>query len=163
MSEASIYIRRMEPGDEERVCRLVRQVFNGFVAPLYKQEGVEEFLRYADPDLMAKRAQNNHLVLIAEANGELIVAIEMRDFNHISLLFVAREKQHQGIGRQLLQEALKIARRNEPGLSEVDVHSSPNAVNAYERLGFQAIGPEKLENGISFIPMRMRMENVEDG
>jgi len=87
----------------------------------------------------------------------------MRDFNHISLLFVAREKQHQGIGRQLLQEALKIARRNEPGLSEVDVHSSPNAVNAYERLGFQAIGPEKLENGISFIPMRMRMENVEDG
>jgi len=52
----------MEPGDEERVCRLVRQVFNGFVAPLYKQEGVEEFLRYADPDLMAKRAQNNHLL-----------------------------------------------------------------------------------------------------
>ena len=163
MSEALVSIHQMEPGDEERVCRLVRQVFNDFVAPLYAQEGVEEFLRYADPGLMAKRAQSNHLALIAEANGELIGAIEMRDFNHISLLFVAREKQRQGIGRQLLQEALTIARRYEPGLSEVDVHSSPNAVDAYERLGFQAVGPEELENGISFIPMRMRMENVEDG
>jgi len=153
----------MKPGEEKRVCRLVRQVFNDFVAPLYAQEGVEEFLRYADPDLMAKRAQSNHLVLIAEANAELIGAIEIRNFNHISLLFVARERQRQGIGGQLLKEVITIARRYEPDLSEMEVHSSPNAVDAYERLGFQAVGSEKLEHGICFIPMRMRINNVEDG
>ena len=163
MSDAPVSIRRMKPGEEEGVCRLVRQVFNDFVASLYAQEGVEEFLRYADPDLMVKRAHSNHLVLIAEAKGEIIGAIELRDFNHISLLFVAREKQHQGIGRKLLQEVLMIARRYAPGLYELDVHSSPNAVDAYERLGFQAVGPEKLENGIRFIPMRKRIENVEGG
>jgi len=86
----------------------------------------------------------------------------MRNFNHISLLFVARERQRQGIGRQLLQEVLKIARRYEPELSAVDVHSSPNAVDAYERLGFKAVGPEKLVNGIYFIPMRISIENVVD-
>jgi len=112
---------------------------------------------------MAMRAQSNHIALIAETKGELIGVIEMKDFNHISLLFVEGERQRQGIGRQLLQEILEIARRYKPDLSEVDVHSSPNAVDAYERLGFQAIGPEKLENGIRFIPMRMRIENAEDG
>ncbi len=163
MSEVSISIRLMAPGEEERVCRLVRQVFNDFVAPLYAQEGVEEFLRYADPDLMAERAQSNHVTLIAETNGELIGVIEMKDFNHISLLFVTRERQRQGIGRQLLQVVLTIARQYDPVLSEVDMHSSPNAVDAYERLGFQAVGPDKREHGICFIPMKMRIENVDDG
>ena len=163
MSEVSISIRSMKPGEEEGVCRLVRKVFLDFVAPLYEQEGVEEFLRYADPVLMAKRIQSNHFALIAEENEKLIGAIEMRDFNHISLLFVAREMQRQGIGKQLLQEVLTIARRYEPDLSEVEVHSSPNAVDAYERLGFQAVGSAKLEHGICFIPMRMRIDNVEGG
>ena len=163
MSEVSVYIRRMKPGEEERVCQLVQQVFNDFVAPLYAQEGVEEFLRYADPDLMAKRAQSNHLVLIAEENREFIGAIEMRNFNHISLMFVARDNQRQGIGRHLLQGVLTIAKRYEPDLFEVNVHSSPNAVDAYKRLGFQTAGPEKLENGIYFVPMKMHIANVEDG
>ena len=61
-----------------------------------------------------------------------------------------------------MQEVLKIARRYEPELSAVDVHSSPNAVDAYERLGFKAVGPEKLVNGIYFIPMRISIENVVD-
>ena len=153
----------MEQGEEKAVCRLVRQVFAEFVAPLYTQEGVEEFQRYADPDLMAERAQSNHFVLVAEADGELIGAIETRDFNHISLLFVAKERQCQGVARGLLHEALAIARRSEPALSEVDVHSSPNAADAYMRLGFEAIGPEKLEHGIRFVPMRMRIEGFDDG
>jgi hypothetical protein len=44
------------------------------------------------------------------------------------------------------------------------VHSSPNAVDAYERLGFKAVGPEKLENGIYFIPMRiiLRMSWIDN-
>jgi GNAT superfamily N-acetyltransferase len=163
VSEFSVSIRQMKPGEEGRVCHLVHQVFNDFVAPRFEQEGVEEFLRYADPILMAKRAQSNQLALIAEANGELYGIIEMVNFNHISLLFVARKRQHQGIGRQLLKEALTIARRYEPNLSEIDVDSSPNAVDAYERLGFQIVGSKKLENGISFVLMRMYIHNAENG
>ena len=160
MSEDFVSIRRMEPGEEDQVCQFVLQVFNDFVAQLYEHEEVEEFTRYADAKLMAKRVQSNHFILIAEANGKMIGAIEIRNFNHISLLFVSREKQHQGIGRQLLREALIIARQHEPDLTEVAVHSSPNAVDAYKKLGFHTAGPEKLENGISFIPMKMRIKNA---
>ena len=62
-----------------------------------------------------------------------------------------------------MQGVLTIAKRYEPDLSEVDVHSSPNAVDAYKRLGFQTAGPEKLENGIYFVPMKMHIANVKDG
>lgn len=163
MTEAPAVIRKMEPGEEEQVCRLVRQVFNEFVAPLYTQEGAEEFLRYVDSDLMAKRARSNHFALLAEAGGNLVGAIELRDFSHVSLLFVAREAQRRGIAKRLLQEALTIAIESEQELSEVSVHSSPNAVEAYEKLGFQPEGPEQLEHGIRFIPMKMRIKKADGG
>ena len=153
----------MKPGEEDQVCHLVREAFNEFVAPLYTQKGVEEFLRYVDPDLMAKRARSNHFVMLAEVGGNLIGAIEVRNFNHISLLFVASESQHKGIANQLLDEVLEMGRRNEPPLAEVSVHSSPNAVGAYEKLGFHAEGPEKVEQGIRFIPMILRLGQGDDG
>ena len=159
MSENLVSIRRMEPGEEDQICQLVLQVFNDFVAQLYEHEGVEEFTRYVEAKLMAKRVQSNHFILIAEANEKLIGTVEMKNFNHISLLFVSREKQHQGVGRQLVKEALRIARLHNPELSEVDVHSSPNAVDAYKKFGFHTAGPETLENGISFIPMKMRIKS----
>jgi predicted GNAT family N-acyltransferase len=163
MSGAYVSIRRIEPGEEEKVCHLVLQVFNDFVAQQYESEGVEEFKRYVDSNSMAKRIQSNHLILIAEANKKMIGTIEMRNFNHISLFFVSREKQHQGIGGQLLREALIIARQHEPDLAEVDVHSSPNAVDAYKKLGFHIAGPEILENGIRYIPMKMRIKTADNG
>jgi ribosomal protein S18 acetylase RimI-like enzyme len=153
----------MKPGEEEQVCHLVRQVFNEFVAPLYTQEGVEEFLRYVDPDLLAKRARTNHFVMLAEEGSNLVGAIEVRDFNHISLFFVASESQRKGIANQLLKEAIEIGRRDEPSLAEVSVHSSPNAIGAYEKLGFHAEGLEKVEHGIRFIPMILRLGHDDVG
>ena len=156
-------IRRMKPGEEEDLCLLVIRIFNEFVAPHYSQEGVDEFLRYVDPEQMSKRASRNHFTLLAEDCDNLVGVIEIRDFNHVSLLFVARDAQRQGIARELLSEALVISQREKPNLSEVSVHSSPNAVGAYERLGFQAEGPEKNERGIRFIPMKMLLGNYNDG
>jgi predicted GNAT family N-acyltransferase len=153
----------MEPGEEQKVCELVRDVFNEFVAPFYAKEGLDEFLRYADPILLSKRSKSNHFTLLAEEAGNLVGVIELRDFNHISLLFVASNAQHQGIAKQLLHEALEIARTNKPNLSEVSVHSSPNAVDAYERLGFRVEAGEKLEHGIRYIPMRMQLLKPDDG
>ena len=110
-------------------------------------------MRHIDPDLMDKRTRSNHLVMLAEEDGNLVDVVEVRDFNHISLLFVASEPQRKGIANHPLDGALEMGRRNEPSLAEVSAHSSPNAVGAYEKLGFHAEGPEKVEHGIRFIPM----------
>lgn len=157
MTEPVASIRRMKHGEEGIVCRLAVEVFSEFVAPHYSQEGVSEFLRYIDPDLMSKRVKFDHFVLMAEADDRLVGIIEVKDFDHISLLFVSREAQRKGIAKRLLNEALQICSRNNPNLSHVSVHSSPNSIEAYEHLGFRSEGSEKLEHGIRYVPMILQV------
>ncbi len=159
---APLTYRLMELGEEARVSDLVTRVFNEFVAPDYSAEGVREFLRYADTNLMAQRSQANHFVLLAFAGMALVGAdlagmIELRDWNHISLLFVDRPYLRQGIGRGLLQRSLEICRSRQPGLAEITVNSSPYAVPIYVRLGFEPVAAEQVRNGIRFVPMKMAL------
>jgi hypothetical protein len=45
-------IRLMGTNEVTEVCNLVMCVFNEFIAPSYSQEGVNEFLKYAQPDAL---------------------------------------------------------------------------------------------------------------
>ncbi len=133
------------------------------MAPHYSQEGVSEFLKYIDPELMSRRVKSDHFVLMAEMDDRLVGIIEVRDFNHISLLFVFREAQRKGIAKRLLNEALQICSRNNPNLAHVSVHSSPNSIEAYEHLGFRLEGSEKSEHGIRYVPMILQVYKNNDG
>lgn len=146
-------IRRMRPGEEAAVIALVARVFDENVAPQYGEAGVREFYAYAAPEPLAARAQRDHLVLIAEQDGALVGMIEMRQDGHVAMLFA--EPQGRGIGRRLLHTALAVGawRQDEP--SRVTVHASPNAVAAYERLGFRPTDREQELNGIRFVPMEL--------
>jgi predicted GNAT family N-acyltransferase len=152
-----IVYRTMQPGEEKTACSLVSRVFNSFVAPQYSQEGVDEFLKFADPDAMAARTQANHLVIVAETNSDIVGMIEMRDGEHICLLFVDEAFQRRGIARELLRKALETCARNQPCQAAITVNSSPNAVEAYQRLGFQMTGTEQLKSGIRFVPMTLNI------
>ena len=161
MANLTIVIRKIEPGEEQQVCNLVKRVFYEFVAPLYEVDGVEEFLSYIDPDRMVYRLINNHFVLIAEKDGKLLGAIEIRNYKHISLLFVVGNAQRQGIAKRLLDEALEIC-KSKIDLSEMTVNSSPNTVEAYSKLGFKIDEQEQLKNGIRFIPMKLGIRTDDD-
>ena len=152
-------IRQMKSTEEERVCDLIQRVFNEFVAIHYSQAGLQEFLRYIDPVLLAKRIQSNHFILLAELGEELAGMIEVRHWNHISLLFVDNRFHRRGIARELIGKALEISKCECLELSDVTVKSSPNAVEAYEKLGFQVQGSERTEHGIRFVPMKMHLCN----
>ncbi len=147
--------RPMVPGEAGDVCCLVNRVFQTFVAPQYSQEGVDEFLRYAQGEAMAARARANHFVLVAELDGSLVGAIEVRHYSHISLLFVEETFQRRGTARELVRRALEVCTGSLVDLKTVTVNSSPNAVPAYQRLGFQLLGPEQTVNGIRFVPMAL--------
>jgi len=151
----------MRPGEEDEVCGLVGRVFKAFVAPHFSQEGVDEFLRYVEPTAMTARAGANHFVLVAELTGKIVGAIEVRNWQHISLLFVDGPLQRQGVARELFCRALETCMGHTQGLRQITVNSSPNAVGAYERLGFQSLGPEQTVNGIRFVPMSIAIN--EDG
>jgi predicted GNAT family N-acyltransferase len=150
----------MQPGEETAVCDLVNRVFDEFVAPLFAQEGVREFRTYTQPDAMRHRSQADHFVLVAAAPDQIAGMIEMRDWSHVSLLFVNKEFQGRGISRELLRQALDICQEQRPHLRQVTVNSSPNSVRTYERLGFRATSPEQLVNGIRFTPMILEIRQV---
>lgn len=148
----------MTADEAEAVSALVLASFEEFIAPQYDEQGVTEFRRYAGPDAIRERILKNHFVMVAEAGDALAGMIEIRDSNHVGLLFVAKASQRLGVARALLDYALGEARQTRPDLARVTVNSSGHGVAAYEKLGFRQTGPERSVNGIVFVPMAMRLD-----
>jgi GNAT superfamily N-acetyltransferase len=159
VESSHIHYRSIRPHDEQAVSHLVAQVFMQFIAPLYAPEGVSEFLQYASPTAMSRRLHHEHFVLVAEHRDKIVGMIEVRDHDHISLLFVDGAHQRQGIARQLVKRALEVCLKRNPRLRAFTVYASPNAIGAYERLGFRATGPEQERNGMRFVPMALTPAN----
>ena len=155
-----LIVRPMRKSEETEVSDLIIRVFNEFIAPSYSQEGINEFLKYAHPDALLFRSQKNHFVLLATVQNRMIGMIEIHDYRHVSMLFVDGSFQRKGISRELLRQALEICRKNEPGLCKVTVHSSPNSIHIYKRLGFLPTNSEQVINGIRFTPMTLELSEA---
>ena len=155
--------RMMQPAEAEQVSGLVRAAFDEFVAADHAEEGLVAFRRYTEPDAVRARIESgSHFVLVAEAGGRLAGIIEIRDCNHVALLFVGKEFHRRGIARALFDRGLRQARVARPGVERVTMNSSRYGVRAYERLGFRQTGPERSVNGIVFVPMAMRLDRPLD-
>jgi ribosomal protein S18 acetylase RimI-like enzyme len=151
----------MQPGEETRVWELVSRVFDEFVAPDFPREGVEEFLKFIQPDALRERSGRDSFALLATLNDEMVGMIEIRDHDHISLYFVDQAHMGEGIGRELWCRALAICRRERPDLAQISVNSSLYAVSIYEKLGFRQTKPEQMVNGIRFVPMAVTLGEVD--
>ncbi|MCJ7499465.1 GNAT family N-acetyltransferase [bacterium] len=142
---------------------MVHRVFDLSVAPIYTKRGLLNFKKYADPEEMCARVHSDHFVLLALADDEIIGMIEMRRHRHVSLFFVEQELQGKGLGGELLSLAVEICLSNSSPLREVTVNSSPNAVKAYERMGFQSTGGEQNISGVRSVPMvKVLGEEIRD-
>ncbi len=152
-----IVFREIRQGEEEGVCRLVLDVFNKFVAPGYSAEGVKEMNRYVNPESMRLRLANQHFILLALDVDKIVGAIEARNNSHISLFFVDKKYQNQGIGKTLTELAVNKCRLSRPDIQVIDVNSSPYAVPTYERMGFVKQSEEQITNGMRYTPMALRL------
>jgi predicted GNAT family N-acyltransferase len=137
------------------VCHLVASVFMEHIAPLYEPEGITEFLQYASVHETTRRLHHDHVMLLAEHHDRIVGVIELRDYNHISLLFVDTAYQRQGIAHELVKQGLALCLQQRPDLNALTVSASPNAAPAYERFGFRVTQPEQTRNGIRYVPMAM--------
>ena len=148
---SSIIYRQIHPSETATASSLARAVFDQFVASHYHAEGVAEFHRYASVEALSQRHESGHITLVADHSGELVGMLHLREPCHVSMLFVQSSRQRGGIGRALLAAARALAGGTD---SEFTVSSSPNAVFAYERLGFRITGSEQCVHGIRFVPMQ---------
>ena len=157
----SVTCRMMKPADAEQVSDLVRTAFDEFIGPDFSEQGVAEFHRYVDPEAFRARIEGgSHFVMVAEVDGRLAGITEIRDCNHVALLFVGKQFHRRGIARALFDHALMQARAKRPDVERMTMNSSRYGVAAYEKLGFRQTGPERSVNGIVFVPMAMRLDRT---
>jgi len=128
----------------------VRKVFDEFVSADYCVEGNQTFYDFIAAEEVRKRFDHGNLFLIEESDGRIIGALELRDSNHISLLFVDKAFQRKGIGKKLFGAALTQVREKDPKVAFIEVNSSPFAKEIYEKMGFAAKSGLKEKNGIKY-------------
>lgn len=149
-------IRPINTNEEFKVSGMIKDTFNEFINDdFYSEDGIKNFLRYVNAHNISYRLKNNHIMLVAEEDKIIKGAIEIRDLNHISLLFVGKQYINSGIGTALLKYAVNVCKENNKGLKKITVHATPNSVNLYKRLDFKAVKPQQVVNGIVFIPMEL--------
>jgi GNAT superfamily N-acetyltransferase len=150
-----IEIRRFRLEEADLVSALVRGVFSEHVAPTFEPEGVAEMLRHVLPEAIACRAET-HDTFVAWQGARPVGVIEVRDRDHVSMLFVRTSHMGLGIATALLARAVEAART--AGRPAMTVHSSLNARSFYERAGFVAADEPQQVSGFAFVPMRKRLD-----
>ena len=151
---ADLVIKQIGEDHLEMVFGLVWRVFLEFEAPDYAVEGVEHFKTFIQPDALKLRLTNKGFFILGAFLGEILVGVlAVRDFSHISLLFVDKAYPDHGIAKRLFQEALRHCTELKHDITEITVNSSPYAVEIYRKLGFAAVGEQTTRDGITFVPM----------
>jgi len=101
--------------------------------------------RLGDPDFRFELAEDDH---------GLAGFVAMRGPCHLFHLFVAADRQGQGVGSQLWRRAREESVRLH-GCDAFTLYATLNARAFYERHGFRATGPVQRQDGIEFVPMRL--------
>ena len=141
------FTRRLLSDEIKDATELMWDVFLQFVASEYSEEGIQAFRASLDD-----QERNAAMTWYgAFENGHLVGVLCMRKPQHIGDFFVRADFQGKGHGRQL------FARMKEDYTDQhFTVNSSPYAVPIYQKLGFRAIGPEQVVDGLRFIPMEYK-------
>jgi len=141
-----------DPADREMCFGVRKEVFVG-------EQGVPEDLEYDEYDALAV-----HVLAVRDdgvplgtgrlLHGEAAASKVGGDLSVGSLgrLAVAKEARGLGVGVALVRAIEDAARAR--GLAAVDLHAQTHALGFYERLGYEAYGPEYLEAGIPHRAMR---------
>ena len=147
-------VKEISEFDLQRALTLCRRVFDTFQKNSYGLVGTLEFYRYTDYNRIKNRIIYSNFVIFGfYLSDELIGIIAIRNYKHISLLFVDEDYQHIGVGRILVDYAKKYCRKFHMGYY-ISVNSSICAIEFYKKLGFfMKYNIIREKNGIKYIVM----------
>jgi GNAT superfamily N-acetyltransferase len=151
----TIEIEQYQNGQEIMIHQLIKKVYDEFVSIDYCEEGNKFFYDWIQPSRIAERQRNQINLWVAFMDLKLVGMIEVRDNKFISLLFVDKDYQGQGIAKRLFDESLKEIIRRDSKLNKFYVHASPYSIPIYKKLGFIETDKMQEENGMKYLPMEM--------
>jgi len=155
---SSIRIEKYCRGQEEMIYKLIKKVYDEYVSIDYGEKGNAFFYDWIQPFKIAERQLKRINIWLAFKDSELAGMIEIRNNKFISLLFVDKLYQGQGIAKRLFKESLKEIMQREPGLDKFYVHASPYSIPIYRKMGFIETDTMCEENGIKYLPMEMTIK-----
>lgn len=136
-----------------QALELARRVFDEFEAPTHSPEGLKTFYNYTSLETMRECWRKGRIIMWGAFEADRLCGmIALTDSSHVSLLFVDKACQRQGVASKLFHLVLADCIRKKIKL--VTVNAAVNAVAIYQRLGFVAIDAPKEQDGIQFVPMQ---------
>ncbi len=156
----NILIDEMQLDELGNILNLVKRVFDEFEAPYYSRKGIENFYKFTNYDNLILNLDKNMKIFVAKDGNAIVGMIAIRDYSHISMLFVDKNYHRKGIASRLVDEAKYYCRKNSK-INNITVNSSPYAVEFYHKKGFNNIAAEQIVDGITFIPMSLSIYNFE--
>ncbi len=152
---SKIMVRCAYHSDWDGAMKLAWDTFVRFDAPDYSAEGVENFRKFVNDDMLRKMFVAGHYQLFVATEGEKYVGmLSLREKKHISLLFVDENYHRHGVASALLKFVCRYA-LTEEGIDRLTVNSSPYAVKFYHKKGFKDLQGETEADGIRFTPMEL--------
>lgn len=151
----NLHIRAAEADDVPRLRRLLIETVKTHCSDDYDARQIAAWVSSAENPEPWARFLNEQVALVAECDGELAGFTSLAEGDFVYFLYVHSDFMGQGVGRQLLQTLIDVARTN--GVSELYSHVSKTALGFFRRHGFERIcDNHNLINGVEIVNHQMR-------
>lgn len=157
---AGVTIRPAGVDDASAISALVSRLTREYILPEQPDGAAEKLLSWMTTTAIAQRIAAGHRYYIAESAHAVAGVAAIRDNAHLYLLFVDTPFQRRGIANALWQVALAACIDAAPPL-RMTVNASAFAVPVYLRLGFVALGPAEVREGVKSTPMAFLIESPD--
>lgn len=146
-------IRWAEEKDWIPAMDMIWKTFMKYEAADYTEEGIRNFYDFiTDEHLYKSFLQGRYQMMVALDGSRIIGAASVRNYNHLSLLFVDEAYHLRGVGRNLMGRMCEYLKQEE-GERYMSLKAAPYAVGFYQKLGFHAVHEEEAISGIRVTPM----------
>jgi len=128
-------IRQFRESDAREVSELIVHCLKEINAKYYTDDVIEKLIEVHSPEEIVKRSKNQ-LVLVADQYDDIIGTATVKfSSNYFGSVFVHPDFQGRGIGKRLMENLEDLIAQN--GRNMVEIHASLNAVEFYEKIGYE--------------------------
>jgi len=148
-------IRKAKQSDKESIWRVHTSAIREVCRQRYTKEQIEGWSSLQKPDSYEERIQTREF-FVAEEDGAIVGFGQLNiEKCEVEAVYVSPEKLGCGVGYQLLQTLEQKAIAH--GLPKLQLSSTLNAVEFYERAGFKRLHDAKhsLSNGMELLCVLM--------
>ena len=150
-------IRLLDASELQMAMDLAWKVFSEYQAPRLPDEAVEEMWATLDYEYMLHRYGDGSVRLWgAFDDGRMVGMCVIRGLSYLQLLYVDGEYQGQGVGTNLLKQAVLDCKKQDEWLDHLTVSAPITAAGFFEKLGFAATGDEEVLDGMAVVPMLLQ-------